>query len=208
MDKLLNLPYSGCINHWAKLISDGQNIFEAFGKYQRRTNRNRTTILAANGILDISVPVKIAQSGLYKDTLVNYNTPWNQQHKRSLMSAYNSTPYYEYYADDFNSFLDKKHSFLIDMNIELMELIASLIGVKINYRMTESFGLCPENVEDLRIAIEPKFQERLSEGLNEVKYYQIFEEKFGFVRNLSILDMLFNAGPETLLLLREINRHE
>ena len=80
------------------------------------------------------------------------------------MSAYNSTPYYEYYADDFNSFLEKKHSFLIDMNIELMELIASLIGVKINYRMTESFGLCPENVEDLRIAIEPKFQERLSEG--------------------------------------------
>ena len=89
------------------------------------------------------------------------------------------------------------------MNMEMMELIASLISVRLKYSLTEHYTTKPDGI-DLRRGIEPKRQSIMTEDMKEVGYYQVFESKFGFVPDLSILDMLFNAGPETLLLLRQM----
>lgn len=202
-DIYLCLPYCGSIGHWAQLTSAANIKLEACDSYSRRTCRTRTTIMASNGPIDISVPVHAADDALYRDVRVNYNTTWNAQQKRALRSAYNSTPFFEFYADDFYAILDKHHNFLWDMNMEMMELIASLISVRLKYSLTEQYVAHPDGI-DLRRGIEPKRQSIMTEGMKEVGYYQVFESKFGFVPDLSILDMLFNAGPETLLLLRQM----
>ncbi len=201
---LLNLPYAGCVWHWARLVSGQPVVFEAHGLYQRRTQRSRTTILAANGPLDISVPVERNETLPYRDIRINYSTPWHRQHLRALLSAYNSSAYFEYFIDDFQSLYNRAHTFLWDFNIELMHLIAQLLDVKISYQLTQSFTTADDNQTDLRIATEPRFA-HLLRGSRAVPYYQLFTNKFGFVPDLSIFDLLFNLGPEAVFTLREMS---
>ena len=201
MNKLLYLPYCGCINHWLHLTDGGDVRFEACGTYQRRTFRTRTILMTANGPQAISVPVESDYGKLYRDIKINYDTPWAEQHQRAMLSAYNSTPFYEYYADDFANIYAKHHTFVWDLNIDIMNLIAELIGVNIDYSLTTDFVKCPDDYTDLRIGIEPKYQYRLKEYAIK-PYYQIFAQKHGFVPDLSILDLLFNMGPESKLILK------
>jgi hypothetical protein len=201
MNKLLYLPYCGCINHWLHLTDGGDVRFEACGTYQRRTFRTRTVLMTANGPQTISVPVESDYGKLYRDIKINYDTPWAEQHQRAMLSAYNSTPFYEYYADDFAYIYAKHHTFVWDLNIDIMNLIAELIGVNIDYSLTTDFVKCPDDYTDLRIGIEPKYQYRLKEYAIK-PYYQIFAQKHGFVPDLSILDLLFNMGPESKLILK------
>ena len=157
--------------------------------------------MTANGPQAISVPVESDYGKLYRDIKINYDTPWAEQHQRAMLSAYNSTPFYEYYADDFANIYAKHHTFVWDLNIDIMNLIAELIGVNIDYSLTTDFVKCPDDYTDLRIGIEPKYQYRLKEYAIK-PYYQIFAQKHGFVPDLSILDLLFNMGPESKLILK------
>lgn len=201
---LLNLPYAGSVWHWAQMLAADQVLIEAAGLYQRRTFRTRTTILAANGQLNISVPVERDESQPYRSIRLNYETPWQQQHLRALLSAYNNTPFYEFYADDFEAVFNKNHKLIWDFNLELMYLIAQLVGVEINYQTTTTFAPAPIGFTDLRIAIEPRFEHLLAANAQQIPYYQVFGNKFGFVPNLSIFDMLFNLGPESIFPLRKM----
>lgn len=200
MNKLLYLPYCGCINHWIQLTNDGNVCFEACGSYQRRTFRTRTVIMTTTGPQALSVPVESNYNKLYRDIKINYDTPWAEQHQRAMLSAYNSTPFYEFYADDFAAIYNKQHSFMWDLNIDIMNLIAKLIGVSVNYSLTSDFVKCPDDYTDQRIAIEPKFQ-HLLKTQHYAPYYQVFAQKHGFIPDLSILDLLFNMGPESKLIL-------
>lgn len=205
MNKLLYLPYCGCINHWLQL-TDGDNVrFEAYGSYQRRTFRTRTILMSANGPQAISVPVESDYNKLYRDIKINYDTPWAEQHQRAMLSAYNSTPFYEFYADDFAAIYDKHHTYIWDLNVEIMNLIAQLIGIKLTYSLTDDFIKCPDDYTDLRIGIEPKYQNVLKTHAIE-PYYQVFAQRHGFTPNLSILDLLFNMGPESKLVLLNAKR--
>lgn len=201
---LLNLPYCGCIYHWAQMMASDNVLFEACSHYQRRTFRTRTIIMAANGPLAISVPVELDYSKTNAQIRINYETNWVQQHLRALLSAYNNTPFYEYYADDFQNVYNQNFERIWDLNLTLMNLIASLIGIEINYAQTTSFAQAPSDYKDLRIAIEPKFQSKLADNISNIKYYQVFSEKYGFVAGLSILDLLFNVGPESKIILKQM----
>ncbi len=159
--------------------------------------------MAANGPLDISLPVERDETLPYRQIRLNYDTAWPRQHLRALLSAYNSTPFYEFFADDFERLYSQQHTLLWDFNVDLMHLIASLLDVEVNYSLTESFAPSPEGFDDLRIAIEPRFA-HLLRGSCDVPYYQVFAAKFGFVPNLSILDLLFNLGPESIFTLRQM----
>lgn len=204
---LLNLPYCGSVYHWAQLIKNDNILFEACSHYQRRTFRTRTVIMAANGPLAISVPVELDYSKSNSQICINYETNWVQQHLRALLSAYNNTPFFEYYIDDFKSVYNKHFTRVWDLNIALMNLIASLIDIELKYEQTHQYEKCQNNYEDLRIAIEPKFENKLAQNVRNIPYYQIFADKFGFVSGLSILDLLFNMGPESKLILREMIFH-
>lgn len=197
---LQTLPYCGCVDHWARLIYGGGKL-TADGVYQRRTFRSRTIIMSANGPLAITVPVVAEYGKPYRDIRLNYDTDWPTQHLRAIMSAYSSSPFYEYFIDDFERVYNTQHEFLVDFNTKIMSVIAELIDVRIpqDIWQTDNSEHCEE---DLRIAIEPKFQHLLR--TSEVPYYQVFSDKYGFVPHLSILDLIFNMGRESRLILREM----
>lgn len=205
METLLNLPYFGSVSHWAHLFSSPCRI-EACGNYLRRTFRSRTTIKSANGPISLTVPVYSGNDAPYTDTLINYSTDWVSEHLNAFASAYNASPFYEFYEDDLKEVYSQHYERLWDLNLALMNKIAELLDIKLNIDFTTDYIKQPSDCSDLRIGIEHKYGYRLAEGLNEVKYYQVFEDKFGFVPDMSILDLLFNMGPEGKLILRQMAR--
>ncbi len=201
MNKLLNLPYFGSVWHWAQLASPGVNIIEAHGNYLRRTFRSRTTIMSANGPISLTVPVYSNNDEPYSLSRINYSTDWAGEHLNAFRSAYNASPFYEFYEDDFKAIYNRHHEKLWDLNIDLMNLVAELIDIELNLDYTEDYIKNPEDCMDLRIGIEHKRGDALKEGLREVPYYQVFKDRYGFVGGMSILDLLFNMGPEGKLVL-------
>ena len=129
----------------------------------------------------------------------------NHLHWNAIESAYRQSPFFEYYADDFRPFYEKKYDFLLDFNEQLRELVCGLIGFSPRVELsTEYLREVPEGDTDLRALIHPKHPctEAFS-GYMPCPYYQIFKERHGFLPDLSIVDLLFNMGPESLLVLRK-----
>ncbi|MCQ2204332.1 MAG: WbqC family protein [Bacteroidales bacterium] len=202
MDKLFNLPYFGSVWHWAQFLTPGRNVFEAQGNYLRRTFRSRTTIMSANGPIDLTVPVYSGNDEPYLNTRVNYSTDWASEHLNAFRSAYNASPFYEFYEDDFKAVYAKNHQSLWQLNLDLMNLVSQLLSVNVDPLFTDEYVKVPEGMTDFRRGIEHKNGVLLAQGLSDVNYYQVFQEKYGFVNGLSILDLLFNMGPEGKLVLQ------
>lgn len=200
---ILNTTYLGPIQFYARLMRSDAVFIEQFDSYQKQTYRNRCSILGANGVLDLTIPV-VKNSGkktLVKDVRIDYATRWQNNHWRSIFSAYNSSPFFEYYESDFVPFYEKKYPFLIDFNMELQQVIAKALELETTVQLTTDY-LPVFNGADLRGAITPK-QDQAKPALNfyAYPYTQTFSEKYGFVPNLSIIDLLFNTGPEAEMVL-------
>ena len=201
--KILNLPYFGSVCHWAQLVS-GHASIEACGNYLRRTFRSRTTIMSANGPVDLTVPVYSGNDAPYTSTRINYSTDWQSEHLNAFASAYNASPFYEFYADDFMAVYNRKHELLWDLNVDMMKLIAELIDVRLDIDFTTDYVKTPSDCLDLRVGIEHKHGDALASNIVDVGYYQVFSHKFGFVPRLSVLDLLFNMGPESKIVLKNM----
>lgn len=204
MDKLLNLPYFGSVYHWAQLLTDGNNIIEAHGNYLRRTFRNRVVIMSANGPIALTVPVYSGNDAPYSQTRINYSTDWASEHINAFKSAYNASPFYEFYEDDLLSIYNRRYESLWQLNAELMNLIMQLLSVAPSIDYSVSYEKNPINIIDLRNGIGHNNSNILSEGLSDVPYYQVFADKYGFVAGMSVLDVLFNMGPEAKLVLMQM----
>lgn len=197
---VLPLAYLPPIAYFSVLERFSNVLIEQWDSYHKQTYRNRCRILGANGVLDLVIPV-VKDSGkktLVRDVKIDYSTRWQANHWRSLFSAYNSSPFFEYYADDFIGFYEKKWDFLIDFNMNILNLIVELIGIEKNFKLTDSFCKSYDSAFDLRFSLSPKefnFQDILPTGFKS--YHQTFNEKFGFIENLSIVDLLFNEGRMT-----------
>ncbi|WP_280670035.1 MULTISPECIES: WbqC family protein [unclassified Dysgonomonas] len=209
MDIWLSTAYLAPIQYYSKMLCADKVWIERYDNYEKQTYRNRCTILSANGPIALSIPVEHPQTqkSHTKDIRIADHGNWRHIHWNALVSAYNSTPFFEYYRDDFQPLYEKKYTFLIDFNDELHSLISSLIGfdktplVSYTDSYKESF-FCDEY--DFRSAIHPKKKWEIADpGFASVPYYQVFEQRFGFVPNLSIVDLLFNMGNESLLILSE-----
>ena len=127
-----------------------------------------------------------------KDVRISDHGEWRRQHWNALESAYMNSPFFMYYQDDFRPFYDKKYEFLIDFNTELTLLILKLAGIDKPVKPTESYIRNTDNILDLRDLIEPG----KNEPQNPIEYWQVFKQKYGFIGNLSAVDLLFNMGPE------------
>ena len=204
MNKIFNLPYFGSIYHWAQLLTNGTNIIEAHGNYLRRTFRNRVTIMSANGPISLTIPVYSNNDAPYIKTQINYSTDWVSEHINAFRSAYNASPFYEYYEDDLIAIYNKKHNSLWQLNIDLMQLIMQLLQVNFEYTFSETFEKNPTNTIDFRNAIGHNNLDILTKNISKIPYYQVFANKYGFINGLSILDLIFNMGPEAKLILQQM----
>lgn len=198
----LSTAYLGPIQQYAKMEHFNEVYMEGAENYVKQTYRNRCVIAAANGPLPLSVPIVKPDNlkCLTRDIRISDHGNWRHLHWNALVSAYNMSPFFEYYADDFAPFYERRYDFLIDFNEALRAKICELIDLQPQVRFTESY--LPAVVNDFREAIRPRHPAPDATFRN-VPYYQVFQEKFGFQPNLSIVDLLFNMGPESLLVLQQ-----
>lgn len=213
---LLSSTYFGPVQWYQKLYRYDKVQVEACDNFIKQTYRNRCVIAAANGLQALTVPVERtaddnmdangAQPGkcLMKDIRISDHGNWRHLHWNALMSDYGESPFFEFYADDIRPFFERKWTFLYDFNAEICAKMCELIGLEpaieptTEYLPADSPALA--GIHDYRDAIRPKHP--AEDGtFTPRRYYQVYERKYGFSPNLSILDLLFNMGNESLLYL-------
>lgn len=206
---LLSIAYMAPIQYFTKIVGYQQIYIEYCESYMKQSFRNRTVILAANGPLQLSIPVADGPraKGPIRDLKLSFDQPWQMMHWRGISSAYNSSPFFEYYADDLAPFFhEKKWKYLFDFNIDIQNAILKAINLKVMIKPTEEYylqGIVPGSIDDFRYTIHPKEQKQEPDlHFFPTPYTQVFNEKWGFVPNLSILDLLFSEGPQTISHLR------
>ncbi len=173
-------------------------LIEKFEKYQKQSYRSRCHIYSANGILPLIIPVsrENGHSVNISEIKIDYSKEWQKQHWRAIVSAYKNSPFFEYYQDDISPFYINQEESLFNFNYKLLEAILNLIGADYKLGTTGSFQNKYPN-GDFREMIHPKREAILSENENG-RYHQVFAHKHGFIKNLSILDLLFNEGPDAI----------
>lgn len=193
----LSTAYLAPVQYYCKLLQYGEAYIEAEENYLKQTYRNRCTIAGANGPLALSIPIVKPDTlkCLTKDIRISDHGNWRHLHWNAITSAYNMSPFFEYYEDDFAPFYEKKYAFLFDFNTRLCRLACELLDIHPNIKETTEYN--PEVPNDYREAIRPKHPPE-DNSFHPKPYYQVFREKNGFLPNLSIIDLLFNMGPEAI----------
>lgn len=199
---IIEYQYFGAINAINTLFQYSNIEFEVCESFQKMSFRNRMILAGSNGLVHLSVPLEKGrdQKQLLRDVRISYSLPWQQQHWRTIESCYNRSPFYEYYSDWLSAFFLRRPVFLLDLNRDIMDWLRRVLKSTSEISETTNFiPRYPEEVTDLRSHWMPKnFQQ---EG-SPIRYLQVFEDRIGFQPNLSILDLLFCAGPQAYSLLR------
>jgi hypothetical protein len=200
MEAILGTTYFGPVQWYQKLNRYDYCLVEQCDSFVKQTFRNRCMIATTAGTQMLSIPVEHGAK-LMKDIKISDHGNWRHLHWKALVSAYGESPFFEFYADDLRPFFEKKWEYLIDFNMEIMHKMAELIDFEPNVSLTTDFRKeYPEDVADFRNVIDPKHPQE-DKDFEPREYYQVYKEKHGFMPNLSILDLLFNEGNETILYL-------
>lgn len=199
MEALLSTTYFGPIQWFQKLYRAESVQIEQWESFQKQTYRNRCLIATTNGIQALTVPVERGTSPLIKDIRISDHGNWRHLHWNALQSAYGESPFFEYYQDDIRPFFEKRWTFLLDYNEEIRLKMCELIDIHPKVSFTEGYVSSPIS-KDYRSAINPKHPEP-DPDFTAKPYYQVYQQKHGFLPNLSILDLLFNMGPESIFYL-------
>ena len=181
--------YLPSIKYMAWIVAQKEITFILNNHYQKQTYRNRTEIYGANGKLRLTIPIvhnKTQKYQLDSEVEIHGNSSWQKDHWKSLLSSYSSSPFFEFYGDDLYPFFHKRQEKLMDFNIALIKKIFSLLDIDVQFKKMNEV----EEFSELLNA-KPKKVYRTPE------YHQVFNSKFGFINNLSILDLIFNVGPDS-----------
>ena len=199
---LLSTAYFAPLPFYAVVIRSAEVYIEQFENYTKQTFRNRCEIMGANGSISLIVPVVKSRSPkiLIKDLKISYDVDWQRNHWRTIFSAYGSSPYFDYFKDDIFPFFEVKEKYLLDYNLKIHDTICELLEIENNTTLTSDFEKIPEGAKNLREVISPK-NKLLNRQFQAEKYTQVFSEKTSFIPNLSILDLLFNEGPNSFTIL-------
>jgi hypothetical protein len=209
---LIELHYLPSVQFFSKLLAYRRIIIERHENYQKGSYRNRCHIVGANGLQTLSIPLEKGKHQKLPITEVRiaYAQPWHLQHWRSIQSAYANAPFFPYYSEPIQELFEQRPVFLFDFNQQLFELLCRHLGLehKIDYS-TDYHRPAPPETADLRELISPKDpQARKDHHFIPAPYPQVFTERHGFLPNLSILDLLFCAGPQTVEILRNSFRDQ
>lgn len=195
----LSTAYLAPVSYYQILANAEEILLEQHENYSKQSYRNRCVIATANGLMELSIPIEkpSKSSNSIKDIRISYHTDWQANHWKSILSAYNSSPFLEYYIDDLVPFYEQKWCFLWDFNQDFQQKILELIDLEPNIKLTSNYQKTyPADWQDFREILHPKKQLPTA---NFHPYYQVFSQKYGFQPNLSILDLLLNMGNETIL---------
>jgi hypothetical protein len=192
---LIHPGYFPSISHFVAIAQSDLVTFEMDDNFQKQTNRNRMYIYSPNGIQLLNIPVKHSKEAHQKtrDVKLEIAFDWQKQHFKSLEAAYRTSPFFEYFEDDIAPIFHKKHTFLMDLNFETMSVVSKCLGLAFDYNETTVYFHEVSDKTDFRTLINGKKDTSVFES-----YTQVFEEKHGFLNNLSILDLLFNEGRYAL----------
>jgi len=193
---VLSTSYFGPVQYFTKFLLPGQVYLEKHENFTKQTYRNRCLIFGANGPLSLTVPVKRGSFHKMKisELEIEHTYPWQENHWRSIESAYGSSPYFEFYQEEIHSLIHLRSQFLLDLNIGILKAILGLLRIDKKIIFTDDYSKGGYN-QDIRDKIHPK--KRIPDPLfKPVEYVQVFQSKFGFQTNLSVLDLLFNTGPD------------
>ncbi|MFD0931197.1 WbqC family protein [Psychroflexus salinarum] len=196
---LVNPSYFGPIDLYAFIAQSENIVMEKHDNYQKQTYRTRQYIYGANGKLLLNVPIKHREKKTdkhqkYKDIQIENAFKWQRLHWKSLEAAYRTSPFFEYYEDEFVPLFEKKATFLMDFNLKCMEIVFESLGLDFDFSFTENFELTTESYDDQRYLTNSKRKQKAEFE----EYIQVFQSKYGYISNLSILDLLFNKGPAAL----------
>ncbi len=206
---VLSTAYLPNIQYFRALTQNGGAEIEQWESFPKQSFRNRCVILTEGGPMSLSIPVVKANSKqLTKDVRISYTENWQPKHWHAITSAYNSSPYFEYFKSDFEVFYKQKFEYLCDYNARLTSLVLDILGIKASIRHTDEYRKTEEiaasGKTDLRDLIHPKVEQ--TDGIayyTQKPYPQVFDCKIDFEPNMSIIDLVFNIGEEARWYLRK-----
>lgn len=194
MNKILLHPsYFPSISHCVAMAQSDKIVFEMEDNFQKQTNRNRTYIYSPNGIQLLNIPVKHSKETHQKtkEIRIENDFNWQKQHFKSLEAAYRTSPFFEFFEDEIRPIFEKKHQFLMDLNFETLDFVTKCLRIKLDYEKTIEYfhDVDTTAILDFRTLVDGKKDKSQFEN-----YTQVFDDKHGFLNNLSVLDLLFNEG--------------
>lgn len=201
MDILIHPTYFPSISHYVAMAKADSITLEMEDNFQKQTNRNRMYIFSPNGLQLLNIPVKHLKDSYQKSKDIQLETEfdWQKQHFKSLEAAYRSSPFFEFFEDIIIPVFEKEYKFLMDVNLDTMDIISKCIGIKTKFLETSEFHKDTELVDFRNLAAGKKDTTQIA------LYTQVFGEKHGFLNNLSVLDLLFNEGRYSLEYLKSQN---
>jgi hypothetical protein len=196
--------YLGPITFYYYLSKHSAAVEDINENFVKQTFRNRFYLLSPNGIQCHTIPlVAVKRKKKYKDVKICYSEDWNKVHWKSIESSYRRSPYFEYYEDEFEPLFMNKPEFLIDYNTELNNKIVEVLGLNVEIQTSEHYISADENTIDYR-GLLTKMDK--AEDLVFPEYMQVFNDRLPFAKNLSIIDLIFNEGPNSLNYLKSISK--
>ena len=203
---LVTTAYFGPVQYFSKFLDHETRMIEIYDHYSKQTYRNRCNIYGANGILPLSIPVLKGpeHKTRVRDIRMDDTKKWKKLHWKGIESAYRHSPFFEFYMDEIHSFFRKNYRFLIDLNTEILNVILSHLDIDPEFSFTSAFAEHPgDTAMDYRELIHPKTGLSEDPHFKVIPYHQVFSGKHGFLPNLSILDLLFNEGPNSRMILEK-----
>lgn len=192
---LLSTAYLPNLEYLTQVIKHNTIVLEKYEHFVKQTYRNRCEVLTSNGRMTLSIPlIKQADKEIISDKRISYAEKWQQQHWRTITSAYKNSPYFEFFEDELKPFYETKHEFLFDFNTQLLQTVLHILRIKKQIQFTTQFEKTPNDVRDMRM-LSDGIQK---DGLTQSSYYQVFSDKYEFTSNLSCLDAVFNLGLKTI----------
>jgi hypothetical protein len=193
---LVSTAYLPPVEYFSLISQADEVLIEVEENYLKQSYRNRCYILSEHGPQLLSIPVYLGSQHKtpLKEIRIDYSKRWQQVHLRAITASYNSSPYFQFYFENIEKIISKKIDFLIDLNMELMESVLKMLKIKIGITYTTNFKPVGEAENDFRYKISPKKESQFFVK----EYMQVFEICNCFVQGLSIIDLIFNMGPEAV----------
>lgn len=206
MTLLIEIQHIGALSWYQLLLRASHICFDQHENFVKASYRNRCKIASPNGVLELSVPLANGRSHRRrtKEVKISYDHEWQKLHWHSLCSAYRRSPYFEYYEDDLLPMYQKKHDYLIDLNLEWLQIFIDWLSLDISFDLSDKYiPAGTENIDDRRSHIHPNARKQIFPAdFQSPNYHQVFMDKTGFIKDMSLFDLMFNLGPSGIELLK------
>ncbi|MFC7348354.1 WbqC family protein [Chryseobacterium zhengzhouense] len=181
------------------LNAENEVAFEQFENFPKQTYRNRANIYGANGKLSLIIPINHNGNRIFKDIEISYREDWQTLHWKSIKTAYQSSPYFEFYEEKLKKIFETKEKSLLNFNIKSIKIILDMLKTEKAYSLNEEYIKNPEQID-----FRDRFSAKSPTDYEMAEYYQTFSDKMGFLADLSILDLICNKGPESMTYIKNI----